>query len=277
MKTLICPNQLHIYYALRLIFIWESWFTGGYGFNAAGPSHARMILVAVVSYWDRIKDMLRRLVHWRVGGVWWAIALSGPPILVLLSIGAHVLTGGDAPSFIFWKKEALMAPFLMLVLLSPMGGPGGEEPFGWRGYVQPHLEKTWGKWSPLIISLIIGIAWAVWHLPEFYNPSSTQYAIGLGFILPMTIMWIAHSVIMTWLYNKTGGSVLVSGVIYHLMIDISSATMLADFSMSGMTEGIPQLDLRLLSINIFVFAIAALVLVIATKGRLGYIADSTLD
>jgi membrane protease YdiL (CAAX protease family) len=85
----------------------------------------------------------------------------------------------------------------------------------------------------------------------------------------MIIMWIASSIVMTWLFNKTGGSVLVAGVIYHLMLDFSSSTLLADLTLSGLTEGIPPIDVRLLTSQIMVSTVVALALLVTTKGRLG--------
>ena len=126
-------------------------------------------------------------------------------------------------------------------------------------------------------SVIIGIVWGLWHLPEFYNPTSTQYAAGIGFLVPMFGMWIASSVIMTWLYNKTGESVLLSGVLFHLMLDFSSTTLLADFTLTGMTEGIPPIDLRLLMAQIVIFAIVALIIVGMTRGQLGYSAENDIE
>ncbi|MGB5933655.1 MAG: CPBP family intramembrane glutamic endopeptidase [Anaerolineae bacterium] len=166
----------------------------------------------------------------------------------------------------------------MLILLLPVLGPGGEEPFGWRGYALLKLQEKWGQWGPLIASLIIGTAWGVWHLPEFYNPASTQYALGIGFLGPMIISWIAHSIVMAWLYNKTG-SVLLGGVIYHLTLDTSS-TFLVDFTLTGMFRGEQvgsPADLRLLTLQIVVSALVALILVIATRGRLGYSAKNEAE
>jgi membrane protease YdiL (CAAX protease family) len=164
-----------------------------------------------------------------------------------------------------------MLPALVLILLSPFGGPGGEEPFGWRGYAQPRLQEKWGRWGPLITSLIIGTIWAVWHLPEFFNPKSTQYALGIWGLVPLIIMEIANSIIMTWLYIKTGGSVLVAGVLFHLMLDISGSTMLVDFTVTGMRAGevIPPADTNLIIIQTAVMMAAALLLIAATRGRLG--------
>lgn len=273
MRAFLKRYQIVLFLALTFIISWIPWYTGGHGFNAWGPSLAGLIVVAVVDGWLGVRGILRRLFRWRVGIGWWAVVLLVPFALTLAAVGAHILTGGAPPPFTFWKQEWYLAPVLILVLLSPFGGPGGEEPFGWRGYAQPILQRKWGQWGPLAASVIIGIVWAVWHLPEFYNPASTQYAVGIGFFLPMLGMWIAASIFMTWVYNRTGGSVLVSGVMFHLALDVSSATLLADFTLTGMTEGIPPVDVRLLTAQIVVFALAALVVAAATRGRLGYSAE----
>jgi hypothetical protein len=186
-----------------------------------------------------------------------------------------MLGGGEVPNFLIWKVEPLMVPVLMLILISPLGGAGGEEPFGWRGYAQPKLQEKWGKWSPLIASLIIGIVWAVWHLPEFYNPTSTQYALGWSGFVPLLIMEITNSIIMTWLYNKTGGSVLVAGVIWHLAIDTFSTTLLSSFTVTGMLAGemMQPVDMGLIMMLAGIMSILALVLVVSTKGKLGFTAE----
>ena len=113
--------------------------------------------------------------------------------------------------------------------------------------------------------------WAVWHLPEFYNPASTQYAMGMVGFIPLLIMEVGNSIFMTWLYNNTGGSVLVAGVIWHLAIDTFSTTLLSDFTVSGMLAGenMQPVNMELITMLALVMSASALVLVVATKGRLG--------
>jgi membrane protease YdiL (CAAX protease family) len=267
MKKNLAKFQFIIFLTLTFLLSWIPWYTGGQGFNAWGPSLGGLIVVAVVEGREGLAEMLRRLFRWKVPIKWWLAALAIPLISTFIAIGIHVLTGGESPSLRFWREEAVQAPILIVILLSPFGGAGGEEPFGWRGYAQSKLQNQSG---PIWASVVIGIVWALWHLPEFFNPTSTQYAAGIGFIVPMTVVWIAASVIMTWLYNMTGGSVLVSGVFFHLVLDFSSTTLLADYTMSGMTEGIAPLDLRLLTTFIIVVAITAISLSVFTKGKLGY-------
>jgi membrane protease YdiL (CAAX protease family) len=275
MKAFLKKYQILIFFTLTFIISWYPWYTGGVGFKAAGPSYAGLIVVFVVSGWSGIKVMLHRLVKWRVGFVWWAVALLGPLAITLAAIGIHVLMGGDAPNFLIWKVEPLMVPVLMLILISPMGGAGGEEYFGWRGYAQPRLQDSLGKWAPLFTSLIIGVVWAVWHLPEFFNPASTQYALGWIGFLPLILMEITNSIIMTWLFNKTGGSVLIAGITWHLMIDTFSTTMLSDFTVTGMLAGetMQPIDIRLIMTLAVIMTILAVMLVVATKGELGFPLD----
>jgi membrane protease YdiL (CAAX protease family) len=272
LKSWATRNQIVIFIFLSIIISWLPWHIGGSGFFAWGPSLAGLITMLAVDGWQGIVAMLRRLVHWRASLVWWGAALLLPFILTAIAIGAHVWTGGTPPPFTFLREEMNLLPLLLLVLISPMGGPGGEEAFGWRNYGQ---DKMQAKWPPLKTSAVIGVVWALWHLPEFFNPTSTQYAAGLGFIAPMTVMWIATSILMTWLYNHTGGSTLIGGVIFHLALDVSSVTLLADFSMTGMSEGIPPLDMRLVSFQIAVFAFLALVVSLVTRGQLGLVPSNS--
>jgi membrane protease YdiL (CAAX protease family) len=182
MKALLKRHQIIIFFVLTFIISWYPWYSGGEGFFTWGPSAAGLIVTAVVAGRKGIVLMLRRLVLWRARFRYWAVALFGPFIIMLTGISIHVLTGGEMPRFTFWKEEWYLAPVFMLILLLPIGGPGGEEPFGWRGYAQPKLQEKFGQWwGPLLTSFIIGTAWGVWHLPEFFNPASTQYALGIGF------------------------------------------------------------------------------------------------
>ncbi len=271
-KQIIIKYQIIIFFALTFIISWYPWYTGGVGFKAAGPSIAGLIVVALAGGWRGIKEMLRRLGKWRVGITWWVVAFLGPLVITLCAIGIHILGGGETPTFLVWKQEPHMVIVLMLILLSPMGGAGGEEPFGWRGYAQARLQKKLGQWGPLLTSFIIGIIWAVWHLPEFFNPNSTQYGLGWVGLVLLIIGEIANSIFMTWLYIKTGGSVLVAGVIWHLAIDTFGTTLLLDTTVSGMLTGAsaPSVDITLFTIQTVVMGLAAFLLVIVTKGQLGF-------
>jgi membrane protease YdiL (CAAX protease family) len=93
-------------------------------------------------------------------------------------------------------------------------GPLSEE-LGWRGYA---LEALQSRWGALASSLMVGLLWSLWHLPLFFvsEESNFYYEWGFGtglfwlFILRMTLI----SVIMTWVYNNNGRSIL-SAILLH--------------------------------------------------------------
>lgn len=148
LKALVKRYQIVLFLALTFVISWFPWYAGGQGFRAWGPSLAGIVVVALVEGRKGIGDMLRRLVRWCVGIAWWAVALFGAFAITFAAIAIHVLTGGQAPPFTLWRQEWYLAPVLVLIWLSPMGGPGGEEPFGWRGYAQPRLQVRWGVGAP---------------------------------------------------------------------------------------------------------------------------------
>jgi len=93
----------------------------------------------------------------------------------------------------------------------------GEE-LGWRGFLLPYLLQ---RYSPVTSSLIVGVIWAVWHLPNFLMPSYPHY--GLPFSA-FALMTIAFSLLFTWFHLKTDGSLVVA-VIFHAALNL--------FSLSG--------------------------------------------
>lgn len=90
----------------------------------------------------------------------------------------------------------------------------GEE-IGWRGFLLPYLLQ---RYPPLTSSLIVGLVWAVWHLPNFLLPDYPHYGLPL---LAFVVMTLAFSVLFTWFYLNTAGS-LVIAVIFHAALNLFS-------------------------------------------------------
>jgi membrane protease YdiL (CAAX protease family) len=131
-----------------------------------------------------------------------------------------------------------------------------EEP-GWRGFALPRLQPLHG---PLVGSLILGLLWALWHLPEFLVPAWAKSSGGSGFldIVKFVVIAIAFGIVITWVFNNTKGSVLMA-ILVHASIDTFSMPMGARFSPSEMATSI-----------LVSFGALALVVVALTRGRLGY-------
>ena len=78
-----------------------------------------------------------------------------------------------------------------------------EEP-GWRGLMQPELQK---RFSPLTAALIVSVAWSLWHLPLYLNgfyPGDLVGGMLGGFIFRILL-----SIFLAWFYNRSGGNLFL--------------------------------------------------------------------
>ncbi|MFN2150180.1 MAG: CPBP family intramembrane glutamic endopeptidase [Anaerolineales bacterium] len=278
MKTFVQRYQIIIFFILTFVLSWFPWYVGiAPEVMAMGPSIAAFIVVLILGGWRGFVDLLRPFGRWRASLGIWGLAIFGPGILYLLGLGVYLLMGGEAPPFIMIREEFNLLPlYLALVVLMPWNGPVGEE-FGWRGYALPKLQN---KSGPLIASLVIGTIWGIWHLPSFFALEGVigtlAAALGMIFLVPYVLGTIANSVFMTWLYNKSEASALIAGIVWHAAIDFWAPILLSDSSLVAAREGThlptvaPNLYLTVLAVQIVV----AVVLIIVTKGRLGYSEES---
>jgi len=150
--------------------------------------------------------------------LWLAVALAIIPAgWLAVDLLAHVGLGG-APVGLVDLGLLASVPVLMVTTTALLADPGpiGEE-YGWRGYLLPRLIVLLG---PLRASILIGIVWAIWHLPIFFFPGTNQASLSFVFMLAN---WIGCSIVMTWVFIRTGGNWLLSGVVVHATLNISLA------------------------------------------------------
>jgi membrane protease YdiL (CAAX protease family) len=105
-----------------------------------------------------------------------------------------------------------LGSFLPLLILGPLS-----EEIGWRGYALPRLQT---RWNALTSSLIVGLVWALWHLPLFMMVGTSQLELGDPFI-SFLIKITASSILYTWLYNNTKHS-LWSAILLHWLYTYAS-------------------------------------------------------
>lgn len=178
-----------------------------------GPSLAAFILTWRSEGKRGVWRLLKPAFCWKVGWRWLAAAFLLPPVLGAAAMGLNVLLGGDLPELAL-LAQPLAIPFNFVFILL-LQGPLPEE-FGWRGYL---LSRLQARFRPFPASLIVGVLWAVWHLPAWFMQGSYQSALPFWAFLICTT---AFSVLMTWFYNHTGGNLLVA-LIVHTMINLSIA------------------------------------------------------
>ena len=274
MKNFVNRNQFIIFVGLTFILSWFPWYMRiAPEVLNIGSSLAAFIIVFMIRGKSGLVNFFRPFSRWRVSLGFWGIAIFGIALLYLIGLGLHLMMGGLAPPFIMIREELNLIPlYLFLVVLSPLQGPVGEE-FGWRGYALPKLQN---KYSPLTASIIIGTIWGIWHIPTFFSPTGVLpnmvSAIGFGFIVPYTLGTIANSIFMTWLYNKTNASALIGGIIWHAAINFWAPIILSDSSLKAAQAGthLPTIAPNLYLAVLFILVLGAILLVIKTKGKLGY-------
>jgi uncharacterized protein len=214
---------LIVFFVLAYVFSWWSWPLYAFGLSpspiiAFGPFLAAILVLALTTGKGGVVTLLRRMVRWRVRPVWYAVALLLP---VAISGGAALLNvvvlGASAPSPAELGAWSGLVPTFFLLLLVPGIGGAWEEP-GWRGYALPKLQ---GGHSALLASLILGVVWAFWHLPLMV----------IGQIhLSDPVFIVAWTVVFTWVFNNTNGSVLIAMLMHNMHNVISGGYFSAMFS-----------------------------------------------
>ena len=165
------------------------------------PLSAVLIVSALIGGKGAILVLLRKLTTWRVGWRWYLLALFLQPALNLAAIYLNVLLGAPAPTAAaFGTWSALLGAFA-LRLVNPLDGPMLEE-LGWRGFAQPRLQE---RFSPLTANLILAALVTLWHLRLI---PTGNYA---WIYIPGTM---AVTLIYGWVYNATGGSVLLTLIMH---------------------------------------------------------------
>ena len=132
----------------------------------AGPTLAAFLVTAVTEGKPGVWHLLRRYVRWRVGIRWYLFVLLGYIVLYLLAASFFL---GVAPlSALIQKWPLLFTSYLPAILVFPGIITWGEEP-GWRGFALPLLQTLLQR--PVVAGLVLGVIWALWHLPLYINPA----------------------------------------------------------------------------------------------------------
>jgi membrane protease YdiL (CAAX protease family) len=185
-------------------------------FASMVPSALAIVLTAVVLGWGSVRKLLGRLLIWRVNPIWYLVVFLGPVALTGGVVLLNSLMGGPALSL----GMSLLGIAIFFALSIFPGSALGEE-IGWRGYVLPRLQS---RMSALSASLLLAPFWALWHLPLWLtgDPFNTP-----TFYPAFVVSAFAMSIITTWVYNSTGGSLLMV-VLLHATVNLPLTLVIDD-------------------------------------------------
>lgn len=182
-----------------------------------------IVISSIYSSHQKVRDMMTPVTRWRVGVIWYLVALGLWSLIILTGNAMALALNLQLSPAPTWSTRALLYAvpeyFIWFFLF---GGPLNEEP-GWRGFALPRLQS---KFSPLVASLILGTFWGLWHVP--LHLMGMYYGGAWGAII--RIQEIPRAILFTWLYNRTKGSLLLT-VLFHAAINTTGFFLPRSFPM----------------------------------------------
>lgn len=223
-----------------------------------GPFAAALIVTGITEGKEGVARLRGRIRQWKVGWVWYVVTLLLIPALVLIGIAVQP---GALAGFKGATPTVAITYLVTLVVVAFGGGPLGEEP-GWRGFALPRLQSSMG---PLKGTLLLGLLWTCWHLPDFLTSAQgggpgvpvNTLLVNFGLFL---LLVTAIAVVFTWVFNHTGGSLLLA-ILAHAGVNTPQVALVPLF---------PAVNTMVLNTAALIgFGAAAVLILVITRGRLG--------
>jgi membrane protease YdiL (CAAX protease family) len=161
------------------------------------------VISSALSRNTAVRDRMGTLLPWRRPSVWTLLAVVWYPAMILVAWGAAEILGMGVEYPALWGNSlSEVLPLYLLTFTLTLLAQGGNEEPGWRGFLQPELQK---RFSPLVAALIVSLFWSLWHLPlylnGFYGGDLVGGMIGGG------IYRVLLSIFLAWFYNRSGGDI----------------------------------------------------------------------
>jgi membrane protease YdiL (CAAX protease family) len=221
-------------------------------FSVALPA---FLVVAALHGKDGVRDLARRNLRWRVGARWYLIALLGLPIASVLCASVIYRV---APLNALVNRWQLLFTLILPSLLIRIVFLNTIEEIGWLGFLQARFQDQYGPWKAC---LLVEIPFALWHLPGLLGDTGGQLSIALVFLGILAIFQLCGRFVNMWLYNNTNRSILLAGM-FHATYNTTVNTY------AGQIIPVPAEPWFFIVSG--AVAVAAVLIIILTRGRLSY-------
>lgn len=217
-----------------------------------GPILSAFLVTAATEGRAGLRTWAGRMTKWRVGWRWYAgVVVAVPAVLTVTTM----VLGGRGPVL---PGAVVLAAFVPGLILQMVTTGLAEEP-GWRDFAMPILQRRHGA---LLGTLILGPLWGVWHLPLFLSDWGGWPDAAWWEPVEFIATTIAFSFVMTWVFNRTGQS-LPLAMLLHVGVN--------NYISIAWSDMFPGLSSHYTAHAFLVSsAVVAAILLIATRGRLGY-------
>lgn len=224
--------------------------------GAYGPLLAAVIVSAAIGR-DELKSLFNRMTNFRFGLGWYLLAIFGNLLLYLLVTG---LSGAPLMQSLTDKWALIFTLYLPALFTSFLINPIGEET-GWTGFATPHLQK---RFSPWLSAVLLGVMWAVWHLPGYFVPSEMGAFNPVNFIF-FVLSSVFIRIVWTWVINNAKGSG-IAGILLHASSNAVSLALIPNLFPAPTLDQMAISGLLLLGL----FLLLSVLILIFTRGRLSY-------
>ncbi|MFF5161331.1 CPBP family intramembrane glutamic endopeptidase [Streptomyces sp. NPDC000348] len=216
-----------------------------------GPIGSALLVTAITEGRAGLRVWRGRMTKLRVSWRWFlGVALSVP---VALTITTVALTG-QAPVM---PSAAVLAAYVPGLIMQMITTGLAEEP-GWREFAMPHMQRRFG---PLVATLVVGVLWGSWHLPLFLTEWGGGPNVDPSRVLAFMGTTLAFSFVMTWVFNRSHESMPLVMLLHTSVNNFFSVAWSDMFPSSGIETTIYAF--------LIASALAAAVILVATRGRLG--------
>ncbi|MCE7985001.1 MAG: CPBP family intramembrane metalloprotease [Caldilinea sp. CFX5] len=238
-------------------------------FNAlasfVGLALPAFLVTAAIGGRAGVQDLLQRSLRWQVGIQWYLIALLGLFVAVIVAALPFV---GLVPLAMVAQKWMLLFTVFLPGVVVPFLSINLPEEVAWTGFLQAQWQTRHG---PLWASIMVAPFFALIHLPAYFVAGwmsdepipLTQFPTLLLQIGLTAVFAIFFRLLIMWLYNGTGGSVLIVGL-FHSAFNMITGQQITPFFIPGPTASWLNLFVVLVTM------VVAVLITIVTKGRLAY-------
>jgi membrane protease YdiL (CAAX protease family) len=197
-------------------------FPAVYLATVAGPSLTAVFLTGLVGGWAGYRGLVSRLLAWRVGGRWYAVALLTAPFTVIAPLLAlSLLSPGFLPGYLTTSDGASASGLGLSMSLGVIVGlslfNGFVEELGWTGFAIPRMCSRYGIFAT---GLSVGLLWGAWHFASNLWGTGDTSPLPLGLFMAVLLFSFLppYRVLMVWLYDRTGS--LLLAMLMHASLNL---------------------------------------------------------